>query len=121
MSTWKRFYSQVIAPQVDDAKIHAVLSDFKAALPTPVFWLLGKTQSGKTSLIKALTGDSRAQIGNGLQACTRSSFVYDFPDSENCLLRFLDTRGLGEIGYDPQTDDFPRDPRSDGENFLQII
>lgn len=104
MSIWKRYYSSVFAPQVDDAEINAWLADFKSALPSPVFWLLGKTQSGKTSLIRALTGDSRAQIGNGMQACTRSAFAYDFPNSEDCILKFLDTRGLGEIDYDPKAD-----------------
>jgi len=104
MSIWKRYYSQVVTPQVDEAKINPLLDNFKSTLPVPVFWLLGKTQSGKTSVIRALTGDSRAQIGNGMHACTRSAFIYDFPNSENCLLRFLDTRGLGEIDYDPQID-----------------
>lgn len=104
MSIWKRYYSQVVTPQVDDVKINALFNNFKSTLPIPVFWLLGKTQSGKTSLIRALTGDSRAQIGNGMQACTRSAFIYDFPNSENCILKFLDTRGLGEIDYDPEID-----------------
>ncbi|MGY6277927.1 GTPase family protein [Methylomonas sp. MgM2] len=104
MSIWNKYYSSVFKPQVDSAEIEAWINEIKSALPAPVFWLLGKTQSGKTSLIRALTGDSRAQIGNGMQACTRSAFVYDFPNSENCLLKFLDTRGLGEIDYDPKAD-----------------
>lgn len=104
MSIWNKYYASVFRPQVDDAEIDAWLNQVKSTLPTPVFWLLGKTQSGKSSLIRAMTGDSRAQIGNGMQACTRSAFVYDFPSSDNCILKFLDTRGLGEIDYDPQTD-----------------
>ena len=104
MSIWHKYYASVVSPRVDDDKIAAWLASIRSTLPTPVFWLLGKTQSGKTSLIRALTGDSRAQIGNGMQPCTRSAFVYDFPDSSNCILRFLDTRGLGEIDYDPQAD-----------------
>lgn len=104
MSAWKKYYQSVFSPQVDNAKIDAWLDGIRSAKPTPVFWLLGKTQSGKTSLIRALTGDNRAQIGNGMQSCTRSAFAYDFPDSENCILKFLDTRGLGEVDYDPKTD-----------------
>ena len=33
--------------------------------PVPVFWLFGKTGSGKTSIIKFLTGAQSAEIGNG--------------------------------------------------------
>ncbi|MGR9044900.1 MAG: GTPase family protein [Gammaproteobacteria bacterium] len=101
---WKKIYSTVFAPRLDDEEINQRLSGIKASMPTPVFWLLGKTQSGKTSIIRALTGDSRAQIGNGMQPCTRTAFVYDFPDSQDCFMRFLDTRGLGEIDYEPAAD-----------------
>ncbi|MCQ8130719.1 GTPase [Methylomonas rivi] len=104
MSIWNKYYASVFSPQVDDVKINAWLEGIRATLPTPVFWLLGKTQSGKTSLIRALTGDSRAQIGNGMQSCTRSAFAYDFPNSENPILKFLDTRGFGEVDYDPKDD-----------------
>ena len=38
------------------------------------------------------------------RACTRTSRVYAYPDDEGCFLRFLDTRGLGEVGYDPAED-----------------
>jgi uncharacterized protein (DUF697 family) len=30
--------------------------------------------------------------------------MYAFPSEEDCLLRFLDTRGLGEVAYDPAED-----------------
>lgn len=101
---WKKIYSTVFMPRLDDEDINERLASLKSSMPTPVFWLLGKTQSGKTSIIKALTGDSRAQIGNGMQACTKTAFMYDFPDSEDCILRFLDTRGLGEVDYEPDCD-----------------
>ncbi|MGZ5621368.1 MAG: YcjF family protein [Methylobacter sp.] len=101
---WKKIYSTVFTPRLDDEELGKRLEAIKAAMPTPVFWLLGKTQSGKTSIIKALTGDSRAQIGNGMYACTRTAFIYDFPDSQDCMMRFLDTRGLGEVDYDPNDD-----------------
>lgn len=100
---WKKIYSTVFTPRLDDKDINERLAAIKSSMPTPVFWLLGKTQSGKTSIIKALTGDSRAQIGNGMHACTKTAFIYDFPDSEDCIMRFLDTRGLGEVDY--QADD----------------
>src|ERR687888_1145815 len=70
----------------------------------PVFWLLGKTQSGKTSVIKYLTGADQAEIGRGFRPCTRFSREYQFPTAEAPLITFLDTRGLDEPGYDPAED-----------------
>src|SRR5262245_22446148 len=68
-----------------------------------VVWLLGKTGAGKTAIIAALTGDPRAEVGLGFEPCTRTAAFYDLPP-EAPLLRFLDTRGLGEAGYDPAKD-----------------
>jgi len=73
-------------------------------MPAPVIWLFGKVQSGKTSIIRALTGAERAQIGDGFKPCTRWAARYDFPNSDFPLAVFLDTRGLGEAGYTPQED-----------------
>jgi uncharacterized protein (DUF697 family) len=73
-------------------------------LPAPVFWLLGKAQSGKTSLVRAITGSSRAEIGNGFRPCTRTAQLYPFPSEGDYFLQFLDTRGLGEVDYDPAED-----------------
>lgn len=69
----------------------------------PVIWLLGKVQSGKTSLIRVMTGCSTAEIGDGFRACTKTARIFDFPE-EAPLVRFLDTRGLGETGYDAAED-----------------
>lgn len=69
----------------------------------PVVWLLGKVQSGKTSIIRAITESSDAEIGDSYRPCTRTSRVYAFP-TDMPVLRFLDTRGLGEIAYDPAED-----------------
>jgi hypothetical protein len=68
-----------------------------------VVWLLGKTGAGKTAIVAALTGDPRAQVGLGFEPCTRTAAFYDVPP-EAPLLRFLDTRGLGETSYDPASD-----------------
>ena len=72
--------------------------------PVPVFWLFGKTGSGKTSIVKYLTGAERAEIGSGFRPQTQRSEQYDFPSAESPLVRFLDTRGLGETRYDPRED-----------------
>ncbi|EIJ43501.1 uncharacterized protein associated with GTPases [Beggiatoa alba B18LD] len=94
----------ILSPKIDEAVIKQEIEKLKAELPTPVFWLLGKTQAGKTSLIRALTGLDALVIGNGFQACTKTAQLYDFPNSEFPLIRFLDTRGLGEVDYDPHED-----------------
>jgi uncharacterized protein (DUF697 family) len=74
-----------------------------AVTNAPIVWLLGKSGAGKTSIVAALTGDVAAEIGNGFVPCTRTAQVFDLPP-EAPLLRFLDTRGLAEDGYDPSED-----------------
>ncbi len=69
----------------------------------PVIWLLGRTGAGKSSLIRSLTGLTAAQVGNGFEPCTRTADMFNFPESLP-VMRFLDTRGLGETGYDPSDD-----------------
>ena len=86
------------------AEWEALLATWKNQRPVPVFWLVGKTQSGKTSIIRYLTKASDAVIGNGFRPTTRFTRRYDFPSAELPLLAFLDTRGLDEPGYDPTTD-----------------
>src|SRR5262245_6436048 len=88
----------------DDRHLRARLADARRRAPAPVFWLFGRTQSGKTSIIKYLTGANDAEIGSGFRSCTRFSREYPFPNPEVPMLRFLDTRGLDEPGYDPAED-----------------
>src|SRR5690606_4780374 len=92
------------SPRADAAQVEEQLRKARQSLPKPVIWLLGKTQSGKTSIIRAITGSSKAEIGNGFRPCTRSAQSYAYPDDVDCLLHFLDTRGLGEANYDPAED-----------------
>ena len=80
------------------------LDRLRHRLPVPLFWLFGKTQTGKTSIIKFLTGADQAEIGKGFQPCTRFSRQYHFPTAEAPLVSFLDTRGLDEPSYDPAED-----------------
>ncbi len=101
---WRRWFSQLVAPQIDQQTLDERLREARATLPPPVVWLFGKAQSGKTSIIRALTGSSQAEIGNGFRPCTRTAQVYPFPDADEPLLEFLDTRGLGEVDYDPSED-----------------
>src|SRR5215468_110101 len=95
---------QAITRHGDRQQIHDRLETLRQRAPVPVFWLFGKTQSGKTSIIKYLTGADEAEIGHGFRPCTRFSRQYEFPTAEAPLLTFLDTRGLDEPGYDPRED-----------------
>ena len=98
-----RLHQALSTPNVDDGQLAHALNKAAEREPAPVVWLLGLAQSGKTSIVRALTGSSRAAIGDGFRPCTRTSSIYDFP-SEVPVVRFLDTRGLGEVGYDPSED-----------------
>ena len=69
----------------------------------PVVWLVGKTGAGKSSIVAVLTGHVQAEVGNGFAPCTRTARVFDYPEDAP-LIRFLDTRGLEEPGYDPAED-----------------
>jgi uncharacterized protein (DUF697 family) len=99
--TWRIIRDVVLNPEPDprvDSEIAA-----RAREEAPVVWLVGKVQSGKTSIVRAITGHPEAEIGMGFQACTRTTREYDFPPNAP-VIRFLDTRGLGEVGYDPSED-----------------
>jgi uncharacterized protein (DUF697 family)/predicted GTPase len=69
----------------------------------PVIWLIGKVQSGKSSIVRTITKSDEVALGSGFKACTRTARIFDFPE-EAPVLRFLDTRGLGEADYDPAED-----------------
>lgn len=100
---WRALRAALLSPHVADDKLAKALHEARARQPVPVLWLLGKAQAGKTSIIRALTGSASAEIGNGFQPCTRTARFYDFP-AEAPVVRFLDTRGLGEVAYDPGDD-----------------
>ena len=61
----------------------------------PILWLLGKTQSGKTSIVAEITNQARDQVGRGYRPVTQESRLYAFP-ADQPVLRFLDTRGLAD-------------------------
>lgn len=95
-----KIYGFILNPPSDDElKRAGQHADFQL----PVLWLLGKTGSGKSSIVQQLTGQSRVEIGNGFMPCTDESSYFDYPP-ERPILRFLDTRGLGEVDYDAEDD-----------------
>lgn len=70
--------------------------------PVPLIWMLGKTGSGKSSIIQYITGADAAEVGNGYRPQTKLSREFHFPSRDDALVRFLDTRGLGEAKYDSE-------------------
>jgi uncharacterized protein (DUF697 family) len=100
---WRRLRSALGSAELDSAQLELALREAAARQSVPVLWLLGTAQSGKTSIVRALTGSSRAEIGNGFQPCTRTASLYAFP-AEAPVVSFLDTRGLGEVDYVPDED-----------------
>ncbi|MGE0758578.1 MAG: YcjF family protein [Pirellulaceae bacterium] len=89
---------------LSDAEYERERAAILARAPVPIIWLFGKTGSGKTSIIRYLTGATEAEIGDGFRPQTRSSRKYVFPAEREPLVEFLDTRGLGEVHYDPAED-----------------
>ena len=103
MSAWSRLKDAIGAVATDPARVEAALAKAAETQPPPVLWLLGPTQAGKTSIIRTLTGNTAVEIGNGFRPCTRRSDLYQFPTGAP-VVSFLDTRGLGEVAYDPAED-----------------
>src|SRR6266513_192612 len=98
----KRWWSR--EREQTEADFQKRLEQLRRQEPVPVFWLFGKTQSGKTTVVRYLTGADNAEIGQGFKPCTRFSRQYQFPTPEAPLVTFLDTRGVDEPGYDPRED-----------------
>lgn len=98
-----RLQQLLVTPTVDEQQLAQALRQAAERVPAPVVWLLGAAQSGKSSIVRALTGSSQAEIGDGFRPCTRTASIYNFPPAAP-VVRFLDTRGLGEVGYDPAED-----------------
>lgn len=105
---WRRWLQELATPASSPA-LDELLRQHRKTLP--VIWLLGKAGAGKSSVVQRLTGDSRAKIGNGFTPCTKTAMHYDHPAAPSPagsptapVMRFLDTRGLGEANYDPAED-----------------
>ena len=101
---WNPFTIRSSANTVEDAEFQRQKDELLGRTPIPCLWLLGKTGSGKTSVVRYLTGAADAVIGDGFRPQTRTSRLFSFPDEETPIVRFLDTRGFGEAGYNPSED-----------------
>ena len=77
--------------------LEATLSDLRTKTPAPVFWLIGKTQSGKTSIIKFLTGaDEKYMLSlRGICGPHMSGYYRPLNEAEQEQVR----RALEACGY----------------------
>jgi uncharacterized protein (DUF697 family) len=107
---WDAVKRTVTGDSSPPPELEKTLAELRTKTPAPVFWLLGKTQSGKTSIVRFLTGAEDAAIGSGFRPCTKTSRLYQFPTADAPLLTFLDTRGVDEPGYDATEDLAAFDP-----------
>jgi uncharacterized protein (DUF697 family)/predicted GTPase len=87
---------------VDEAEIAAILAEVRSGLPTTEVWLVGKPQTGKSSIIRALTGVGSEIIGQGFRPHTAHTQRYSYPSADVPLLIFTDTVGLGESQTETQ-------------------
>ncbi len=77
----------------------------RATIHTPVFWLLGKTQAGKTSIAACLIGTGEEGIGLGFHRTTREPRLHAWPPPPTPpLLHFLDTPGIGADAGDAEAE-----------------
>lgn len=87
---------------VSDEKLAEILASVKDKLPTIEVVLIGKTQAGKSSIIRGLTGVSAEIVGQGFRPHTLHTQRYDYPSSDLPILTFTDTVGLGDVNRDTQ-------------------
>ena len=89
---WRSLWEEVSSETGDERRQEVESATEKVV---PMIWLLGKTAAGKSSIVKCVTGASEIAIGNGYRPCTRTADIFVYPPGQP-LLKFLDTRGLGE-------------------------
>jgi uncharacterized protein (DUF697 family)/predicted GTPase len=82
--------------RVDEEKLRDILQQVRSELPTTEALLIGKPQSGKSSIVRGLTGVSSDIIGPGFRPHTQHTARYAYPNEDLPLLQFVDTVGLGD-------------------------
>jgi uncharacterized protein (DUF697 family) len=87
---------------VSEEKVAEILATVRAELPTTEAWLIGKPQTGKSSIVRGLTGVSADIIGQGFRPHTEHTERYAYPSDDVPLLIFTDTVGLGDVKQDTQ-------------------
>lgn len=85
---------------VNESQVAEILEAVRAKLPTTEALLLGKPQTGKSSIVRGLTGVSTEIIGQGFRPHTQNTERYAYPSDDLPLLIFTDTVGLGDVKQD---------------------
>lgn len=86
---------------VREEQIAEHLEAMRQQLPTTEVILLGKPQTGKSSIVRGMTGQPPDIVGQGFRPHTRSTQQYPYPSEDLPLLVFTDTVGLGDVERDP--------------------
>lgn len=81
---------------VDEEKLREILEQVRSELPTTEAILMGKPQTGKSSVVRALTGGDATMVGQGFRPHTQHTTRYAYPNEDLPLLTFVDTVGLGD-------------------------
>lgn len=88
---------------INEAQVAEILERVRSELPTTEAVLIGKPQSGKSSIVRGLTGVSAEIIGQGFRPHTQHTQRYAYPSDDLPLIIFTDTVGLGDISQDTET------------------
>ncbi|QYX30094.1 YcjF family protein [Sphaerospermopsis torques-reginae] len=88
---------------VNDAEVAEILATIRTQLPTTEALLIGKPQTGKSSIVRGLTGVSAEIIGQGFRPHTQNTQRYAYPADDLPLIVFTDTVGLGDVNKDTET------------------
>ncbi|TNE51926.1 MAG: DUF697 domain-containing protein [Deltaproteobacteria bacterium] len=96
MADWRRWL-RTFQPKDPEQTLQEVLNQVGDQLPTPCLALVGEPQVGKSSVVRLLTGDPNARIGDGDGIPVTEHFEeYRFPPNTDVpLWVFLDMPGLG--------------------------
>jgi len=87
---------------VSEAQIAEILATVRSQLPTTEALLMGKPQSGKSSIVRGLTGVSAEIVGQGFRPHTQHTERYAYPSGDLPLIIFTDTVGLGDVNQNTQ-------------------
>ena len=85
---------------VNEAQVAEILASVQKELPTTQALLIGKPQSGKSSIVRGLTGVSAEIVGQGFRPHTQYTERYAYPSNDLPLLIFTDTVGLGDVNQE---------------------
>ncbi|MDJ1179036.1 50S ribosome-binding GTPase [Roseofilum sp. BLCC_M91] len=86
--------------KVSEEQIAEILDRVRSELPTTEALLIGKPQTGKSSIVRGLTGVSAEIVGQGFRPHTQHTERYAYPSEDLPLLIFTDTVGLGDVEQD---------------------